>query len=105
MQEFFCWIYLVDRRFNGGKIITSDSAGELLLNRSKNVVLLVQLCAFGQRHLPLHESNSHKTSHSDRIVTLVINQRVAIVALAAIQRTRMNLKSEDLRHLDSFLLK
>ena len=69
------------------------SAGELLLNRSKNVVLLVQLCVFEQRHLPLHESNSHRISHSDRMVTLVINQRVAIVAFAATQRIRMNLES------------
>jgi len=87
----FKFIYLVEIRFNGGKIIKSDKGCKLLLNRSKNVVFIVQLFIFKQRHFPLHKSNSHKISHSVRIVTFVINQRVAIVELVAIQRIRINL--------------
>jgi len=90
----FKFIYLVETRFNGGKIIKSDKVCKLLLNRSKNVVFIVQLFIFKQRHFPLHESNSHKTSHSVRIVTFVINQRVAIVELVAIQRIRINLNDK-----------
>jgi hypothetical protein len=94
----------VERRFNGGKMIRSDNGDELLLNRSTNVVFVVdkeQFIVLEQGHFPLHKSNSHKASHSDRIVTFVICQRVARVEFAANQRIRINLKKEIL--FESFL--
>ena len=97
---FLCpinFLYLVEIRFNAGKIIRSDKDNELLLNRLEKVVFVVvneQLFFSEQRHFPLHKLIPHKTSHSDRMVTFVICQRDAIVEFIANQRTRINLKIE-----------
>jgi hypothetical protein len=50
-----------------------------------------QLVFSGQRHFPLHGSTAQRTSHSERIVTFFICQRVAIVEFDANQRIRINL--------------
>lgn len=87
--------YLVEIKFNGGRRIKSSNGDELSLNRSKNVVFvdnIEQLVFSEQRHFPLQISSSHRTSHSERIVTLLICRRVAIVVLRANQRIRINLK-------------
>ena len=99
VEDFLCmvmsFVYLVETRFNGGKRMKSDKEGELPLNRSKNVVFVdstEQLFFSAQRHFSLQICNSHRISHSERMVTFVICRRVAIVALCANQRMRIDLK-------------